>query len=342
MTPADPPRFSSEPDQEPASDDQADAAASQLNEFVVAATDAGQRLDVVLANGFAQHSRSRLQRWLKAGQIRVDGQSLPAKYKVLGGELIELLADEVPDSVDTDAVRAQPIEFDIVYRDDDLLVINKPAGLVMHPAPGNQDGTVMNGLLALNPALAAVPRAGIVHRLDKDTTGLFVVAQSLRAHTSLVEQLQTRTMGREYAAVVQGELVAGATIDAPIGRHPVDRKRMAVVAGGRTAITHYRVLRHLRGFTYINVKLETGRTHQIRVHLAHLKHALVGDQVYGGRRRLPAGYDPDARETIAAFPRQALHAHTLSLQHPDHGETCRWSVPLPDDIENLLALMEPQ
>jgi 23S rRNA pseudouridine1911/1915/1917 synthase len=295
----------------------------------------GRRLDQALADLFPQYSRSRLQQWLKSGQVRLDQRLPKAKERVLGGEHVVIEAEPEQDV----RCEAEAIPLDVVYGDEDLLVINKPAGLVVHPAAGNPAGTLQNALLHLDRNLQALPRAGIVHRLDKDTSGLMVVARSLEAHKSLVDQLQARTLGREYLAVVNRVLPAGGTVDAPIGRHPVDRKRMAVVAGGKPAITHYRVLERYRGHSLIQVRLETGRTHQIRVHMAHIHCPLVGDPVYGGRPRLPRGAGERLRAVLSTFPRQALHATRLSLRHPRSGEPLSWEVPPPEDLVRLLEAL---
>lgn len=227
----------------------------------------------------------------------------------------------------------------MIYEDDALLVIDKPAGLVVHPAAGNWEGTLVNALLHYASELANLPRAGVVHRLDKDTSGLLVVARTLAAHKSLVTQLQARTVKREYDAVAAGVMTAGGTVEAPIARHPVDRKRMAVVGGGREAVSHYRVARRFRAHTHVKVQLETGRTHQIRVHMAHIHYPLVGDPVYGGRLRVPAGCSEILRETLQHFKRQALHAGALGLLHPASGEAMNWQVPLPTDMKNLLEVL---
>ena len=300
-------------------------------------TCAGQRLDQALAVMFPEYSRSRLTQWLKGGQVRVDGETRRPRDKVLGGERVEVEALAEPE----ERWVAEPIPLEVVFEDASILVINKPAGLVVHPAAGNRDGTLLNALLHRAPELASIPRAGIVHRLDKDTTGLLVVARTLTAQASLVAQLQARTLTREYDAVVVGVLTGGGTVDAPIGRHPVDRKRMAVVRGGKPAVTHYRLAERFAAHTHIRVRLETGRTHQIRVHMAHVKHPLVGDRVYGGRLRLPPGCSERLRELLRGFPRQALHARRLGLNHPETGEYAEWSAPLPADLEQLLdALRE--
>ena len=298
----------------------------------------GQRLDKVLATTYPELSRSRLVSLLKSGALCLydkQGQVLDAApaMRLKGGESVQLL--EVPPLI-SDEVLAQPVSLDLIHEDDDLRVFNKSAGLVMHPAAGNRDNTVQNGLLHLDDSLRDLPRAGIVHRLDKDTTGLFVVARSQRAYTSLVNQLQTRSMGRNYMALVYGELIAGGTVDQPIARHPKDRLRMAVKAGGKPAITHYRVAERLGSLTLLDVSLSTGRTHQIRVHMAALRHPLVGDSLYSGGRRRPAGFSDTVGKMVYQFGRQALHAHTLSLIHPCTEEKVSWSIDLPTDFTQLL------
>jgi len=299
---------------------------------------AGRRLDQVLAELFPQFSRSRLQQWVKSGELLLDGRPVAARYKVAGGETVTLGAELAGQS----EVQPQAIALDIRYRDDHLLVINKPAGLVVHPAAGNPDGTLQNALLHADPALVALPRSGIVHRLDKDTSGLMVVARSLAAHKSLVEQLQARRVHREYLALVQGQVTAGGTVDAPIGRHPRDRLRMAVVSSGKPAISHYRVLERFPAHTLLQVRLETGRTHQIRVHMASIHHPLVGDPLYGGRPRLPRAAPARLREALAGFRRQALHARRLELEHPATGKPVAWEVGPPADFEHLLAVLREE
>lgn len=295
---------------------------------------AGERLDRALAQLVPEYSRSRLQKWIRDGHVLLDGQRTTPRAPVAEGAKVQLEAVAQPaDS----PVRAQPIALDVRYRDDQLLVIDKPPGLVVHPAAGNPDGTLQNALLHLDPALAGVPRAGIVHRLDKDTSGLLVVARTLTAHASLVRQLAERTVHREYLALVSAEVIAGGRIEAAIGRHPVDRKRMAVRPGGKPAVTEYRVAARYQGFTLLRVRLHTGRTHQIRVHFKHLNLPLVGDRTYGGRARYPRGASPELRAVLDAFPRQALHAAKLGLRHPDSAEMLQWESPLPADFADLLA-----
>jgi 23S rRNA pseudouridine1911/1915/1917 synthase len=293
---------------------------------------AARRLDQVLATLIPELSRSRLQLWIEAGQVRVDGMPRRSRDKVWGGEIIEVDAPLEP----VGDCLAQAIALDPVFEDEQLLVLNKPAGLVVHPAAGHRDGTLQNALLSYAPALATVPRAGIVHRLDKDTTGLLVVAKTLAAHCSLVAQLQSRQVHREYRALVIGDIVAGGRIEAPVGRHPTQRTRMAVVADGRPAVTRFRVLERFSGHSLLGVELETGRTHQIRVHMAHTQHPLVGDRTYGGRPRPPKGASPALVEALQGFPRQALHALRLGLEHPTLGIPMCWEIPLPADLEGLL------
>ncbi|MBZ9558953.1 MULTISPECIES: 23S rRNA pseudouridine(1911/1915/1917) synthase RluD [unclassified Modicisalibacter] len=295
-------------------------------------TMAGLRLDQAAAELLADYSRERLKTWIKDGALTVDGARAKPKDKVFGGERLVL------DAVLEDEVRWTPqaIELDIVHEDDAVLVLDKPAGLVVHPAAGNPDGTLLNALLHHCPGLAAIPRAGIVHRLDKDTTGLMVVAKTLAAQTALVEQLQARTVSREYDAVVTGVPIAGGTVDEPIGRHPRDRKRQAVNASGKPAVTHYRVVERFRGHAHVRCRLETGRTHQIRVHMAYRRYPLIGDALYGGRLKLPAGAGDDLKDLLRHFPRQALHARKLAFVHPVSGETLTLRAPLPDDMMVLL------
>lgn len=303
--------------------------------FTVPHSLSGRRLDQAIADLLPEHSRSRLQGWIKDGVLTLNGKTCKPRDKVMMGDAIEL--DAEPEI----QVAWQPeiIELDIVFEDEHLLVINKPAGLVVHPAAGHADGTLVNALLNYAPELENLPRAGVVHRLDKDTSGIMVVARSLIAHTSLVAQLQERTMGREYEAVIVGTLTGGATVDAPIARHPRERKKMAVVPGGKPAVTHYRLLERFAAHTLVRCKLESGRTHQIRVHMAHVRHPLVGDPAYGGRLRLPKGTTEELRQVLAGFGRQALHARQLTLEHPETGETLSWEVPLPEDMEILIAAL---
>ncbi|WP_428036000.1 23S rRNA pseudouridine(1911/1915/1917) synthase RluD [Amphritea sp.] len=292
----------------------------------------GKRLDQAVAELFPEYSRSRLQGWIKDGQLTVDGEVKRPRDKLLGGELLAIAAE-----LDViDQYKAVEMPLDIVYEDDDIMIINKPAGLVVHPAAGHWEDTLLNGLLHYYPDIAQVPRAGVVHRLDMDTTGLMVVAKTIQAQTELVSQLQDRSMGREYEAVVAGVMTGGGTVDEPLGRHSRNRQKMAVVGMGKEAVTHYRVLKRFRAHTHIRLKLETGRTHQIRVHMSHINYPLVGDQLYGGRFRLPKGVSPQLLAKLKAFNRQALHAKRLELFHPVSGQLMAWEVDLPDDMQSLL------
>ncbi len=296
---------------------------------------AGLRLDRALAQLLPEFSRSQLQHWIAAGQVRVDGKTPRKRDTVRGGERVEL---RVPAPAPPDA-RPQAIALDVVHEDADILVINKPPGLVVHPGAGHREGTLLNALLHHAPALAALPRAGIVHRLDKDTSGLLVVAKTDAARRRLIEQLRTRAMGREYIALVAGVLVAGGTVAASIGRHRRDRTRMAVGVRGKEAVSHYRVLKKYRAHTLVQVTLESGRTHQIRVHMAHLKHPVVGDPVYGGRLRLPKDCGEPLAGTLRAFRRQALHAVKLTLIHPATGQTMSWAASVPADMGGLMEAL---
>ena len=294
----------------------------------------GLRLDNALVKLFPDYSRARIQRWIKNGDATVNGKNMRPKDVVTGGEnvLIDMqLTDEV-------SFEPEAIALDIVFEDDELIVINKPAGLIVHPGAGNPTGTMANALLHHLPEILAVPRVGIVHRLDKDTTGLLVVAKDLKSHTHLVEQLQRRMVSRKYIALVYGELISGGTVDEPIGRHSVDRKRMAVKPSmGRPAITHYRIRKKFNGFTLLDVKLETGRTHQIRVHMAHIKFPIVGDRVYG--RKMNAGKNSTLLK-LSNFSRQALHAAELSFIHPKKQSEITFSAPLPEDFQELIEILE--
>ncbi len=293
---------------------------------------AGLRLDQAATELFADYSRERLKAWIKAGDLTLDGSPARPRDKVYGGEWLRLATEIEEDT----RFAPEDIPLEVVFEDDEVLVINKPAGLVVHPAAGNPDGTLLNALLHHSPRLAGVPRAGIVHRLDKDTTGLMVVAKTLTAQAALVAQLQARTVSREYDAVCVGGMTSGGKVDAPIGRHPKDRKRQAVTASGKPAVTHFRVVERFRAHTHVRCRLETGRTHQIRVHLAHLRYPLVGDPVYGGRLKLPPGASEPLKEILREFPRQTLHARKLAFVHPGSGEKATFRSRLPDDILMLL------
>lgn len=296
----------------------------------------GKRLDQAVADLFPEYSRSRLQNWIKDGSLTVDGKSWRIRDKVYGGEQVSI--DAQLDVIDSFVPREMPL--DIIFEDEHIMIINKPAGLVVHPAAGHWDDTLLNGLLHYCPDIAQVPRAGIVHRLDMDTTGLMVVAKTIQAQTELVAQLQERSMGREYEAVVNNVMTGGGTVDEPLGRHSRNRQMMAVVGLGKEAITHYRVLDRFRAHTHIRLKLETGRTHQIRVHMSYINYPLIGDQMYGGRFRLPKGIAPELQQNLRDFKRQALHAKRLELFHPESGEQMAWEVDLPEDMQQLLEQLK--
>ncbi|SQI37250.1 Ribosomal large subunit pseudouridine synthase D [Leminorella richardii] len=296
----------------------------------------GQRLDQALAELFPDYSRSRIKEWILEERVSVNGQIISKpKEKVLGGECI------LVDALIEEETRWEPqdIALNIVYEDDDIIVINKPRDLVVHPGAGNPDGTVLNALLHHYPAIADVPRAGIVHRLDKDTTGLMVVAKNVPAQTRLVEALQAREITREYEAVAIGIMAGGGTVDAAIARHPTKRTHMSVYPMGKPAVTHYRIMERFRAHTRLRLRLETGRTHQIRVHMAHISHPLVGDPLYGGRPRPPKGASEAFIQQLRNFDRQALHATMLRLYHPISGELMEWHAPLPDDMVELVAAL---
>ena len=297
----------------------------------------GQRLDQALAELFPDYSRSRIKEWILDDRVQVNGRLVnKPKEKMLGGEQISI------DALIDEDMRFEPqnLPLNIVYEDDDILVINKPRDFVVHPGAGNPDGTVLNALLYHYPDIADVPRAGIVHRLDKDTTGLMVVAKTVPAQTRLVESLQLREITREYEAVANGRMTAGGKVEEPISRHPTKRTHMAVNPMGKPAVTHYRVMEHFRAHTRLRLRLETGRTHQIRVHMAHINHPLVGDQLYGGRPRPLKGASDEFRDALREFDRQALHATMLRLYNPITGIQMEWHAPIPDDMVKLIEVLK--
>jgi len=296
---------------------------------------AGMRLDQVLAELFTDYSRSKLQSWVKSGRVQVNGLTLKPKDKLEGGETIAL--DVEAEIVIT--AEPEPIPLEIIFEDDSILIVNKPAGLVVHPAVGNWNGTLLNALLNHDANLETLPRAGIVHRIDKETSGLLMIAKTLQAHNSLTQQLQDRDITREYLAITRGRMTAGGTVDEPIGRHPTDRKRYAIRENGKHAVTHYRVGQRFTRHTLVQVKLETGRTHQIRVHMAHIRFPLLGDQVYGGRFQMPPDCSEQLEKELRSFKRQALHAAKLGLQHPVTDEYLEWEQPLPEDMIRLLEAL---
>jgi 23S rRNA pseudouridine1911/1915/1917 synthase len=297
---------------------------------------AGQRLDVALAQLLPEHSRTRIKGWIEAGQVLVG--SLPCKPRDVVEVGFRVNVRMTVDEPQTE-VLGENIPLTILHEDKDVLVIDKPVGMVVHPGAGNPTHTLQNALLGFDPALASLPRAGIIHRLDKDTSGLLVVARNQKAHTSLTRQLMARTVSREYLAVCVGVMTSGGTVDEPIGRHRGDRLKMAIRNDGRPAVTHYRILERFRGHSYLSVKLETGRTHQIRLHLSHIRYPIVGDQVYGGRFALPRGATPELIETLRGFKRQALHATLLAFDHPKTGKLLSLHSPVPADYAALLSAL---
>lgn len=310
--------------------------ASIEKQLIVPETLSGQRLDHVMAQLCPDFSRARIQQFIEKSEVTVDHKLLKRKHKVYTDQVIELSAKLAP-AIEW---QAQDMPLDLVFEDEHLLVINKPAGLVVHPASGNPDNTLVNALLHHCHELEQLPRAGLVHRLDKDTTGLLVVAKTLSCHHKLVKLLELREMTREYRAIAHGQFISGGTLNAPIARHPRNRVQMAVVPSGKSAVTHYRILKKFQHFTYLSIKLETGRTHQIRVHFAHTRHPLVGDPVYGGRNRIPKGGHEILNETLQAFNRQALHAFRLTFNHPETNEVITQEAPLPEDFQILLNTIE--
>ncbi|MDN5871530.1 MAG: 23S rRNA pseudouridine(1911/1915/1917) synthase RluD [Nitrococcus sp.] len=302
---------------------------------IIPGTQTGRRLDRALAAVFPQYSRSRLQAWLKSGAITVDGVAPRAKDAVRGGEQVRLRVTLENEG----AVAPEPIALRIVHEDETLLVIDKPPSLIVHPGAGHPGGTLQNALLHYDPRLAVLPRAGIVHRLDRGTSGLLVVARDLTAHKRLVEQLQARSVGREYLVLVSAAVTSGGRVEAAIGRHRRERTRMAVRPDGRAAVTHYRLEERFTAHTLLRCMLETGRTHQIRVHMAWLRQPVVGDPVYGGRIRLPKAASEEVIAALSGFGRQALHAARLGLVHPATGEAVSWQSPLPADFAYLLEVL---
>jgi 23S rRNA pseudouridine1911/1915/1917 synthase len=298
----------------------------------------GLRLDQVLANLLPQFSRTQIQEWIKKGGITVDEQEWKARDIVLGGEKITINASRKTQPT----WNAQAIHLNIIYEDDDLIVINKPVGMVVHPAVGNFDNTLLNALLHHAPTLQALPRAGILHRLDKNTSGLLVIAKTHHALQHLSKQLKAHEITRIYQAIVLGVMTSGGTIDEPIGRHPIQRKRMAVIETGKPAVTHYRVTERYLAHTRLKVQLETGRTHQIRVHMAHIRYPLLGDAVYGGRLQLPKRASNELIQTLREFKRQALHASELSLTHPVTNKIMTWHAPLPNDMQKLIEVLKAE
>lgn len=306
------------------------------NIFIIPESHANERLDQALAKLMPDFSRSQIQQAIDAGTILVNGKQAKAKTKMKGGETISFHIAIKPLS----EWQAEDIPLHIVYEDEDIIVLNKQAGMVVHPGTGNSGRTMLNALLHHAKELELLPRAGILHRLDKDTSGLLVIAKNAAALKSLTHQLKKRTMSREYQAIIYGRLISGGKVDAPVGRHPTMRKKMAVTESGRTAITHYRVAEKFRAHTLLKLKLETGRTHQIRVHMMHIHHPIVGDVTYGGRVQLTKGMSPELIQTLRRYKRQALHAYALGFTHPRTGKECRFEIELPDDMKQLIQLLK--
>lgn len=299
-----------------------------------------QRIDSVLAHMLPEYSRSQLSQWIKTGAITLNNTKCKPKDKALSGATIQIDVQYSETNMDFTQCIPEDIPLNIIYEDDDVLVINKPAGLVVHPGAGNKDHTLVHALLHHAPDLHHLSRAGIIHRLDKDTTGLLIIAKTLTAHTSLTRQMQARDIERHYYTLVQGYLISGGTIDTGFGRHPRNRLKMSVMESGRQAITHYFIQQHYPDYTLLNVQLMTGRTHQIRVHMAHINHPVVGDPLYGGRMKLPAQATDSLKTQLQQFKRQALHARSLSFYHPQTGEPLHFEAPIPDDFKQLLDSLE--
>ena len=302
----------------------------------VKAEQIGQRVDVVIAEAFKEFSRSHLQKLIKEGAVKVNGEEVKPKLILQGGELIEIFAKEAPKLKD----KAENIELEIIHEDQDLLVVNKASGLVVHPGAGNSSGTLVNGLLNFDLSLSYLPRAGIVHRLDKDTSGLMVVSRNEKTYLNLIDQLKERTVTRKYTALVVGEPSLSGVIDKPIGRHPKVRTKQAVVSSGKEAISRFKKVKSLRGYSLVEVLLETGRTHQIRVHLSYLGFPIVGDNTYGGRRKYVKGTSENLRSKINQFKRQALHASSLTFIHPSTKEVLTFDSELPDDMKQLIRALK--
>ena len=295
----------------------------------------GNRLDASLSEMLPDYSRSKITSWIKSGDALINQKTFKPKDKASGTEIVCLTLNQKQSN---DWI-AEKIPLNIVYEDEDIIVINKQFGLVTHPGAGNWSGTLANALLYYDPALSTLDRAGIVHRLDKNTSGLMVVARNEKSQKYLVEQLQNHSVDREYSAIVYGHMIAGGTVDEPIGRDPKDRVKQAVLMSGKEATTHYRAIDRFKSHTHVKAILETGRTHQIRVHLSHVGHSLIGDPMYGGRVRFPKKASEELKDALLNFKRQALHSKKLTLTHPISGELMSWKAPLPDDMVRLLEVL---
>lgn len=309
-------------------------------QFIVPREYHSQRIDIVLTQLLPEYSRSQISQWIKTGAIVMDKKPCKPKDKALDGALIEVNVDFINDEADFNQCNPENIPLNIVFEDDEVLILNKPAGLVVHPGAGNREHTLVNALLHHVPQLKHMPRAGIIHRLDKDTTGLLIVAKTPAAHTALIRQMHEREIHRQYITLVQGHIISGGTIDTYFGRHPRNRFKMAVLDHGRQAITHYSINKQYKDFTLLDVELMTGRTHQIRVHLAYINHPVVGDPLYSGRMRFPANLSDSLRAALEQFKRQALHACSLSFCHPRTNKKRSFEAPLPEDFKQLLNLLD--
>jgi 23S rRNA pseudouridine1911/1915/1917 synthase len=295
----------------------------------------GERLDSALSNLLLNISRSKISLKIKSGEALINNKNFKSNDKVIGDEIVSFVLDQKKNNNWT----AEKIPLDIVFEDEDIIIINKPSGMVTHPGAGNWSGTLANALLGYNDNLAKLDRAGIVHRLDKNTSGLMVVAKNSKSQKNLVDQLQQHSVKREYSAIVYGHMISGGKVDEPIGRHPRDRVKQAVIRSGKDAITHYRVVDRYDNHTHVKAILETGRTHQIRVHLSHIGHPLIGDSTYGGRLRFPKKAKQDLKDALKAFERHALHSKKLTLKHPRTGDSMTWKIDLPEDMKHLLELL---
>jgi 23S rRNA pseudouridine1911/1915/1917 synthase len=309
---------------------------NKIQTIVIPESHANERLDQALAKLMPEYSRTQIQEWIAAGAVLINGTPAKSKLKIKGGETISVTATLKPQP----QWEAQPIPLSIVYEDEAVIVINKPIGLVVHPGTGNADRTLLNALLHHAPELQTLPRAGILHRLDKDTSGLLVIAKTTGSLKNLSHQLKDRTLLREYQAIVYGPMISGGSVDAPIGRHPINRKRMAITETGKPAVTHYRIAEKFPALTHLTLRLETGRTHQIRVHMTHVYHPIVGDATYGGRVQLSKGMTPELIQALRQFKRQALHAFALGFHHPISGEFMRFEIDLPEDMQQLLTVLK--
>ena len=296
----------------------------------------GKRLDVALSELLPEYSRSKIQSWIKAGEVGVNNLNHRQRDVVNADDIIKI--NTVPKNTDKD--QAEAIDLNVIHEDDEIIIINKQAGLVVHPGAGNQKHTLVNALLHFDKNLDVLPRAGIVHRLDKDTTGIMIIARTIKSHTHLVNELQKRNIKRNYRALICGQLIAGGTIENKIGRHPVQRTKMTVTDKGKLAITHYKIIKKFQHYSYLDIQLDTGRTHQIRVHMNSINHPVIGDPMYGKNSFLKKGIETSLRDHIKNFKRQALHAYSLELIHPKIKKLVNYKAEMPDDMKNLIKILE--